>query len=85
MPHFLRHKSRHKLRHKLVSKSVSKLVSKLMLTYNFFHDVGMPRINANEREINEVTSGKGIGYCWAFFRFYCDNSIWQQAVAKLDY
>ena len=29
-------------------------------------------------------SAKNLRYCRAFFRFYCDESIWQQAVAKLD-
>jgi predicted nuclease of restriction endonuclease-like (RecB) superfamily len=28
-------------------------------------------------------SAKNLRYCRAFFRFYCDSSIWQQAVAKL--
>lgn len=28
-------------------------------------------------------SPKNLRYCRAFFRFYCDPSIWQQAVAKL--
>ena len=29
-------------------------------------------------------SAKNLRYCRAFFRFYCDSAIWQQAVAKLD-
>lgn len=29
-------------------------------------------------------SSKNLRYCRAFFRFYCDPAIWQQAVAKLD-
>jgi predicted nuclease of restriction endonuclease-like (RecB) superfamily len=28
-------------------------------------------------------SSKNLRYCRAFFRFYCDPAIWQQAVAKL--
>ncbi|AQU82244.1 MULTISPECIES: DUF1016 N-terminal domain-containing protein [unclassified Halomonas] len=28
-------------------------------------------------------SPKNLRYCRAFFRFYCDPAIWQQAVAKL--
>ncbi len=28
-------------------------------------------------------SAKNLRYCRAFFRFYCDPAIWQQAVAKL--
>ena len=28
-------------------------------------------------------SSKNLRYCRAFFRFYCDPTIWQQAVAKL--
>lgn len=28
-------------------------------------------------------SSKNLRYCRAFFRFYCDSAIWQQAVAKL--
>lgn len=28
-------------------------------------------------------SAKNLRYCRAFFRFYCDSAIWQQAVAKL--
>ena len=28
-------------------------------------------------------SAKNLRYCRAFFRFYCDRAIWQQAVAKL--
>lgn len=28
-------------------------------------------------------SAKNLRYCRAFFRFYCDPPIWQQAVAKL--
>lgn len=28
-------------------------------------------------------SGKNLRYCRAFFRFYCDSTIWQQVVAKL--
>ena len=28
-------------------------------------------------------SSKNLRYCRAFFRFYCDTAIWQQAVAKL--
>ncbi|WP_225739547.1 PDDEXK nuclease domain-containing protein [Chlorobium phaeovibrioides] len=28
-------------------------------------------------------SAKNLRYCRAFFRFYCDTAIWQQAVAKL--
>ena len=28
-------------------------------------------------------SAKNLRYCRAFFRFYCDPEIWQQAVAKL--
>ena len=29
-------------------------------------------------------SSKNLRYCRAFFRFYCDPAIWQQAVAKLQ-
>jgi predicted nuclease of restriction endonuclease-like (RecB) superfamily len=29
-------------------------------------------------------SSKNLRYCRAFFRFYCDPAIWQQAVAKLS-
>lgn len=29
-------------------------------------------------------SSKNLRYCRAFFRFYCDSAIWQQAVAKLS-
>ena len=29
-------------------------------------------------------SSKNLRYCRAFFRFYCDPVIWQQAVAKLQ-
>lgn len=29
-------------------------------------------------------SAKNLRYCRAFFRFYCDHAIWQQAVAKLS-
>ena len=29
-------------------------------------------------------SSKSLRYCRAFFRFYCDPAIWQQAVAKLQ-
>ena len=29
-------------------------------------------------------SAKNLRYCRAFFRFYCDPAIWQQAVAKLS-
>jgi predicted nuclease of restriction endonuclease-like (RecB) superfamily len=29
-------------------------------------------------------SSKNLRYCRAFFRFYCDPAIWQQAVAKLE-
>ncbi|MEK8088749.1 PDDEXK nuclease domain-containing protein [Thermithiobacillus plumbiphilus] len=30
-------------------------------------------------------SAKNLRYCRAFFRFYCDPAIWQQAVAKLAF
>ena len=30
-----------------------------------------------------MISSKNLRYCRAFFRFYCDPAIWQQAVAKL--
>lgn len=30
-------------------------------------------------------SSKNLRYCRAFFRFYCDPAIWQQAVAKLSH
>lgn len=30
-------------------------------------------------------SAKNLRYCRAFFRFYCDPAIWQQAVAKLPH
>lgn len=29
-------------------------------------------------------SAKNLRYCRAFYRFYCDSAIWQQAVAKLE-
>ena len=47
-------------------------------------------INAFSRDLKNAFPGiagfssKNLRYCRAFFRFYCDDSIWQQAVAKLE-
>lgn len=46
-------------------------------------------INAFSKDLRETFpevggfSAKNLRYCRAFFRFYCDPAIWQQAVAKL--
>lgn len=47
-----------------------------------FIDAFSQDLRASFPEIGGFSS-KNLRYCRAFFRFYCDPAIWQQAVAKL--
>jgi len=40
-------------------------------------------VNVGRQGIRQVINGQWLGYDWEFIGF-CNNSIWQQVVAKLE-